>query len=128
MSYIYGLITMLVLDAMWISFYMKDYYIKSLASILRYKNGLLSPDMAAAVIVYVLIYMAIALLIDYKKSGFLSVLWRSMLLGLCLYGVYDFTALALFNAWSWGLAIIDVVWGVVLCSATATIIYCTSKR
>lgn len=39
---------------------------------------------------------------------------QAFLYGLCIYGVYDFTNLAVFSKYDWKLAVADTVWGGVL--------------
>ena len=45
------------------------------------------------------------------------------LLGLTIYGVYEFTNLAVFSKWSILLSIVDTMWGAVLFGLTTGIIY-----
>jgi uncharacterized membrane protein len=45
------------------------------------------------------------------------------LLGLTIYGVYEFTNLAIFSKWSVLLSIVDTMWGAVLFGLTTAIIY-----
>jgi uncharacterized membrane protein len=45
------------------------------------------------------------------------------LLGLVIYGTYDFTNLALFSNWSILLSIVDTMWGAVLFGLTTGIVY-----
>jgi len=40
--------------------------------------------------------------------------WRSILLGLAIYGTYEFTNLATFKDWDLTTAIIDISWGVTI--------------
>ena len=45
------------------------------------------------------------------------------LFGLIIYGVYDFTNMALFTNWSLLTAIIDTTWGAILFGLTTAIVY-----
>lgn len=56
---------------------------------------------------------------------------NAFLFGLIVYGVYDFTNLAIFNKWSLFLSIIDILWGGILFSLTillTNIIFSYSKH
>ena len=66
-------------------------------------------------------YLALAFgiqhfIVDQKKNS-----WDAFVLGIVIYAVYEFTNLALFTNWSFGLAIIDVVWGGILFALTVYI-------
>lgn len=55
------------------------------------------------------------------KNGFESIV-KAGFLGLLVYGVFDFTNLALFNKYDLSIALIDTVWGSIL-FISVTIIY-----
>ena len=67
-----------------------------------------------AVIVYLL--LAVALYYFIVKPG-LSV-WKAGLLGLVIYGTFDFTNYAMFKNYDLKIAIMDTVWGSLLFMAT----------
>ena len=70
--------------------------------------------LAGAVIVYLL--LAVALYYFIVKPG-LSV-WKAGLLGLVIYGTFDFTNYAMFKNYDLKIAIMDTVWGSLLFMAT----------
>ena len=45
------------------------------------------------------------------------------ILGLCVYGVFDFTNKALFNNWDWFTVVIDMLWGSILFGVVAKFYY-----
>lgn len=70
--------------------------------------------LVGAVIVYLL--LAVALYYFIVKPG-LSV-WKAGLLGLVIYGTFDFTNYAMFKNYDLKIAIMDTVWGSLLFMAT----------
>ena len=46
---------------------------------------------------------------------------KGALLGLVIYGVYDFTNMATIKRWTTGFVVQDVLWGVILCGSIAYI-------
>ena len=52
------------------------------------------------------LYLAMTYLITFPKN-----LTQGFLLGLCMYGVYDFTVLALFKDYTLQMALVDTLWG-----------------
>jgi uncharacterized membrane protein len=61
-----------------------------------------------------------------EGKSYASLAIDGAVLGLVLYGVYDFTNLAIFTKWSWIGTIVDILWGTALyaMSVTATTWIC----
>jgi uncharacterized membrane protein len=61
-----------------------------------------------------------------NKNGDLSqhknIIINAFILGIVLYGVYDFTNMAIFNKWNLPLALIDVLWGGILFASITSIL------
>ena len=74
--------------------------------------------LVGAIIVYLL--LAVALYYFIVKPG-LSV-WKAGLLGLVIYGTFDFTNYAMFKNYDLKIAIMDTVWGSLLFALT-TLVY-----
>jgi len=63
-----------------------------------------------------MVYALNAFVIKYDFSGF-----EAIMFGVCLYGVYDFTAGAVFKNWNLPLALYDITWGGVVYFLAATV-------
>jgi uncharacterized membrane protein len=60
---------------------------------------------------------------EYKKlAERRNVVFNAFILGLVLYGVYDFTNMAIFTKWNPWLALLDVLWGGILFSSLTVIL------
>lgn len=109
-------LTMLVLDAIWLSQAVPRIYKPQLGDLLAEQ-----PNFAIAgvfYLVYLIGVVVFAILPAVDKGSWTQALLMGGLLGLVAYGTYDFTNLATLRGWPLGLSLIDVAWGVVL---TATV-------
>lgn len=110
----------LVMDAIWLGVLSKQLYLDEIGSILRLSGGDIVPSWPAAIVVYIALISGIVLLVLPKAQGdWLSAgLWGAFF-GFVTYATYDFTNLAVLDAWTLKVSIIDVIWGMVLCGVTS---------
>ena len=115
-AYVAAAVTMLALDAVWLTQAVPRIYQPQLGELLAER-----PNFAVAGIFY-LVYLvgvvAFAVLPALDRGSWLQAFAMGALLGLVAYGTYDFTNLATLRNWPVGLSLLDVAWGVVL---TATV-------
>ncbi|MGB9439673.1 MAG: DUF2177 family protein [Desulfobacterales bacterium] len=124
---LYGLTVPLffVIDIIWLGVVAKSFYQKNLKYIL-------SPNVNwTAAIIFYLIYIAGILIFAVlpalaKDSLRHAALWGA-LFGFFTYATYDLTNLALLKDWPIVIVIVDILWGVVLCSAVATLSFFVAK-
>ncbi len=105
------------LDFLWLGVVMRDFYREETAAVARIAAGQWHVLPWAAILVYFFIALGVqffAVRASKLESGF-----RGALLGLCAYGIYEFTNLALVANWPWKMALADLLWGPVLCSFAA---------
>ena len=96
-----------VLDALWLGFLARDFY--------RRELGNLMTD-AVRVVPAAIFYFGfpaglVTLVLTPLPSGLGEAMWKSALLGLLAYGVYDMTNMATLRHWSLKLALTDMAWG-----------------
>ncbi len=109
----------LIIDLIWLGVVAKGFYQKNLKYIL-------SPNVNwTAAIIFYLIYIAGILIFAVlpavaKDSLRHAALWGA-LFGFFTYATYDLTNLALLKDWPLNIVVVDILWGVVLCTAVATI-------
>lgn len=108
-------ITMLVLDFFYLTSFSKDYNVMMLII----QKAPLAMKPMYAVLVYILLIAGWYLLI-YKQPIKNKIIW-SIVLGVIIYGVFDFTNLAIFNDYSLRLALIDTLWGGILFGISSAI-------
>lgn len=110
-------LTMLILDAIYLSSFSNQY--NSMMKTIQKSPLKMKP--LYALVVYVLMILGWKLLIDNKKN----VVRNSVILGVVIYGVFDFTNLAIFDNYSLKLGLIDMLWGGLLFGISA---YVATKK
>lgn len=98
-------ILLLLLDSIYL-YFIKDKYNKQIINIQKEPMVI---NLYSALIVYILISLGLYYINDVKMAFFY---------GIIIYGVYDFTNGAIFKNWNFNLAIIDTLWGGLLCGLT----------
>lgn len=109
---------LLLLDAIWLGVVMKGFYVDQVGAIIRQNETGMNPRWGAASIVYLLIPAGIILFVRPrlgKDSTFQRAFGWGAIYGVVLYGVYDFTNLAVLEAWTLPITLADVCWGGLLC-------------
>lgn len=108
------LLLLILLDALWLGWVMKDYY--------RLHLGHLFGDLVAwwAVVLFYLLYAAaivyFAVIPAHTKLGALG---RGCLLGMTAYMTYDLTNQATLRDWPMMLTVLDILWGGVITALAA---------
>ena len=116
-----ALVSFMLLDALWLGFLMNGFYKQQLAPLARMSDGNMTPIWPAAAVVYLCLALGVTMLVVARARSPLEALALGALLGLVIYGVYDFTNYATLRDWPLALVLVDVTWGAVLCGATAWI-------
>lgn len=115
-------ITFLILDALWLGLIAKKLYIQELSSLVRISNGVMQPLWSAAIIVYIALIAGILLFVLPKaQSSILLAGYWGGLFGLISYAIYDFTNLSTLKGCTLKIAIVDTLWGCILCALTSII-------
>ena len=101
---------------------MKSFYLDQLAPIVGLADGDFAPNWLAAFAVYVLLGTGIALFVIPRASNISSAAGYGAMLGLVVYGVYDFTNYSTLRQWPFVLVLVDVAWGTVASAACAAVV------
>jgi len=110
-----ALMVFFVTDMLWLGVIAKGMYFESYGAWLRLANGRLDALWWAAILVYVLFALSMIVIIEPLSGGqLMSAALYGGFLGLVVYGVYDFTCLAIFKDFPVGMAFVDVAWGTFL--------------
>ncbi len=87
-----------------------------------------TPNFAAAFVVYLLLVAGILLFVLPKaQNQYLLALFWGMAFGAMVYGVYDFTNLAILAGWPLEISLIDMLWGAILCGTTSVFALAVTK-
>ena len=102
---------LLILDIIWIYFFMGPRYTTQIKQI---QGSKMEVNKLSALMAYTLMVIGLQTFVLPKLKNDLSIkncLSVSFVFGIILYGVYDFTCGAVFKDWNWNIAIMDVLWG-----------------
>jgi len=108
-EFLFILAMFLIIDMIWLKFYMKDIYVKLIKDI---QGEEMKIKIYGGLLVY--IFMSI-LLLKFRNNN----MFDMFLLGSMSYGIYDFTNYALFTKFDFKIALIDMIWGGVLFTIVA---------
>lgn len=124
-AYIGAGLTFAVIDAVWLTTMTDRLYRPVLGPILREK-----PDMTAAVLFYLIsiagtVFLAIAPAL--KEGNWTRAAVNGAVLGFVAYATYDLTNQATLAGWQARLTVLDLIWGTVLTTASATAGYFAAR-
>lgn len=127
--YFISMLTVFVIDLLWLGVIAKNIYSASLGIFLRQGPNGMAPIWPAAIMVYVFIALGITLFVLPKANGdYAQALIWGVLFGAVLYGVYDFTNYSLIANWPLPITIIDFIWGMVLCGSSSVVVTFIQNR
>lgn len=118
-----------ILDFFWIALLMKKFYVENMRSIGRLAGDSFEPVIWAAVGVYIALAIGIVHFVLPKLdsgSSWLSCFGVGALFGLVVYATYDLTNYSTLKDWPLHLALVDMVWGTILCGLV-TLLACFVK-
>jgi uncharacterized membrane protein len=117
-----GAAAFMVLDGVWLGVVMKHFYREQLAPIIRLANGGIAPNWPAAIVVYLLLGTGIAVFVIPRAETVASAAAFGALLGLVVYGVYDFTNYSTLRQWPFVLTLADAAWGTAATAAASVVV------
>jgi steroid 5-alpha reductase family enzyme/uncharacterized membrane protein len=116
------LIVLFFLDYLWLSILMKGFYIEQSRHITNLSGGSWQPVIWAVVGVYFSIALGLMVFSIKKSSSVIEAFFYGSLFGFISYGIYEFTNIALLKSWPIEMALIDIVWGGVLCGFSSYLV------
>lgn len=119
--FVVALLLTIIFDALWLGVLMSDTYKSELVSIARIENGSLKANFVSGGLVYLLIALGVTFFVIQYGSTLLGVFGKGALFGLVLYGVYELTNHAILKAWPLKIVLLDITWGIVLCSVVSVL-------
>ena len=90
----------------------------------RIQNDDMNINVLGAILSYLLIILSINkfILLEDKVPS------EAFVLGFCIYGIFDFTNLAIFKKYDFSTAIVDMIWGGILFYVTTLLTYKITKN
>ena len=125
---LYGVavVTFLVIDMIWLGVIARSFYRAQIGHLMRS-----NVNWAAAIVFYLVFVCGIVVLVVWpaiERRSLSHALALGALLGLVAYAAYDLTNLATLEGFPLTVALVDLVWGLVLCATVSAITYLASAR
>ena len=119
--YAIALPTFLVIDLLWLGFVARSFYQTQMGHLMR-----ANVNWAAAMVFYLVFVAGIVVLVVWPAVERESLVWAlslGALFGLVTYAAYDLTNLAVMEGFSLKIALVDLLWGTVLCASVSAITF-----
>lgn len=116
-----AVLTLVVLDGLWLGLVMKDFYRRHLAPIARMDGAALDPIWPVAALVYPVIALGITVFVLGRSKTPAEALMYGALFGALTYAVYDLTNHATLREWTTTMTVVDIIWGAFSCAVVSWI-------
>ena len=113
-GYVAALVTLAILDALWLGVASREFYKARLGQLL-----LEQPNWYAAILFYLIHALGIVVFAVPLAESWASAMFYGALFGLCVYAAYDLTNLATLRGWPLTVSLVDLAWGTVVTAAAA---------
>lgn len=123
-----AILAFIVADGIWLGLVMTDFYRTQLADIGQIVDGKFAPHWPAAVLVYVLLGLGVAVFVVPRAHTITAAAGLGALFGLVVYGVYDLTNYSTLARYPAILTIADLAWGTFACAVVSTAVFAVSPR
>jgi uncharacterized membrane protein len=125
---LYGvaLLAFFVLDMLWLGLIARGFYQAQMGHLLKP-----NVNWAAAIAFYLVFLVGLVVLVigpAVEQQSLARAVVLGALFGLVTYAAYDLTNLATLAAFPLKVAIVDLIWGMVLCSSISAVTYLASTR
>ena len=125
---LYGvaLITFFAMDLLWLGVVARGFYQTHMGHLMKP-----SVNWAAAVAFYLLFLVGLVVLVilpAVERESFANAVLLGALFGLVTYAAYDLTNLATLDGFPLKVALVDLVWGTVLCATVSAVTFLVSTR
>ena len=116
-AYAGSLLTLVVLDAIWLGLVARTFYRDQLGELM-----LPQPSLGIAAVFYLFFAVAVVMLAvmpALSSESIAKALLFGAVLGLAAYGTYDITNLSTLKGWPVVVSVVDMIWGTVITAVTA---------
>ena len=125
---LYGVavVTFLAIDLIWLGVVARSFYQAQVGHLMR-----ANVNWAAAILFYMIFVSGIVVLVVWpaiERQNLVLAIVLGAVLGLVTYAAYDLTNLATLEGFPVTVAIVDLVWGAVLCSTVSAVTYLVSVK
>lgn len=125
-AYIATAIIFLGIDAVWLGKVATGFYRSRIGELMLDQPNFLAAGVFYLFYVVGIVYFAVAPALS--GGGWTQAMISGAILGLVAYGTYDMTNIATLKNWSVSVSAVDMIWGTVLTSFSATAGYWITQR
>ena len=121
-----AVVTFLAIDMLWLGVIARSFYQAQIGHLMR-----TNVNWVAAIVFYLVFVSGIVVLVVWpaiQRQSLSHALVLGALLGLVTYAAYDLTNLATLEGFPLTVALVDLVWGMVLCASVSGISYLASAK
>ncbi len=110
----------LILDMLWLGFIAKAFYIKYIGHLMNVVDGSIQARISGAILVYFALVFGILLFVLPLADGSVAKAFLyGAAFGFVSYATYDATNLAVLKEWPVIVTVVDIIWGMVICSISS---------
>lgn len=124
--YIVGLVTLLVLDFLWLGVISKNFIQKEIGHLMAENFNVIAAGLFY--LIYVAVLLILIVLPVMKDCNWGKLITNASLFGMICYATYDLTNLATLKNWPVQMTIVDILWGTFVTIATAAATYYASIK
>ena len=124
--YAVAFIAFLIIDLIWLGVVARSFYQAQMGHLMR-----ANVNWVAAITFYLIFVAGIVVLVVWpaiEQKSLAQAIVLGAVLGLVTYAAYDLTNLATLEGFPITVAIVDLVWGAVLCSTVSAVTYLVSAK
>ncbi len=103
-----------VMDSLWFAVFMKKFAMKELRPLLNIVDGKMQAHYPSVFMAYLLMIIIAVVFLAPRLSpsmGLFNTFAIGAVMGLCVFGIFDFTNSALFSPYPFKFVVADVLWG-----------------
>ncbi len=119
LSWFAGFITLTILDIIWLGYVIQDIIVEDFAPFITITNGSIDILLGVGLLAWAIISLGCVYFVSYRANSFKQVLTNGALFGFVLYGCYELTNLTFFTNYPIRFVIIDIIWGIFVCTAVS---------
>jgi len=121
--FLIGIPFLIIMDYFWINVFNKKFYLKSFKKIGRVDKKGWDVWFVPALSSWILIVFGVVFFVFNLATNKMEFFLYGAVLGFVIYGVYDTTNLATLKNYSKIFALIDTLWGTIVCGLLSLILY-----
>jgi uncharacterized membrane protein len=116
LTFIFGFFTILIGDYIWLGYVVKSFTIREFWDLIVVENGNIKVNLTAWLLAWAsIVLLLLIFVVRYAKTPTDALLYGALFWWL-LYAMYDLTNLTFLKNYSVTFTIVDICWGVFLCS------------